>query len=377
MNDLSRQIQDLRLRLRLQMLLLVGVLTVGLFTFGGADVVARVLIESDAWKIRTNNAALSLTDRLIVTTDVDTARIKVVNANIELAQQATMPATTTAGALWYDNSSGKLKYRNGSGWVEVGGSADTWRLEYTNATTLTLRGIANGGGSIEINGTTFSFASNPTLTAPTGTSLFWIYAYSNSGTVTLEASATAPTVAEYGVYGTKTGDATRRFVGMAYTTSSQFTADMIRSVKNENGYSQLIQYSRTTPTEYYQTNSTTFTDIDAANVTMAGLFFAKERINTWLTASTWCETNSWTWRPITVVVNFDGVDGTGGVGAAGDRGGSYAEMTSAAHSKSYFSVSAAGRKVLKGRFKSVSGYYGFITVRPDYAPITLGFESLR
>lgn len=377
MDNLAREVAALRFRLRLQMLVLIGAMTVGLFALGGADVVARALVETDAWKVRTNNAGGTPVDRITVTTGENSVRVKVNAAHLELAQQGTAPATPAAGALWYDSSTGKLKYRNATAWVDVGSGtpADTWRLEFTNATTLTLRGIGNGGGFIEINGTPTFFSSNPTLAAQAGTTLYWIYAFTNAGTVTLEASATVPTVAEYGVYGHKTSDPSRRFVGMAYTNASQYTADMVRSVMNEHGYSQLIQYSRTSPTDYYSTGSNTFTDIDATNVTMAGLFFAKERVNAWLTASTWSETNSWTWRPITVVVNFDGVDGTGPVGSAGDRGGSYAEMTSASHSTSYFSVSTAGRKILKGRFKTISGFYGFISVRPDYAPITLGFES--
>ena len=376
MNDLSRQIQDLRLRLRLQMLLLVGVLTVGLFTFGGADVVARVLIESDAWKIRTNNAALSLTDRLIVTTDVDTARIKVVNANIELAQQATMPATTTAGALWYDNSSGKLKYRNGSGWVEVGGSADTWRLEFTSATTLTLRGIGNGGGSIDINGSTLFFATNPTLTAPAGTSLFFIYAYSNAGSVALEASATVPTVAEYGVYGSKTADATRRFVGMAYTTSSQFTDDMVRSVKNHNGYGCLKKYAPAAG-ESPSTSLTTWSNLEAnGNLARDGLFFDKERVRVWSSAMSYVSSlNSEANCRLGVSVAGVPVDDSE-VAAQINRGTAYALPNGVVRAEAYVTTSGAGLKNIRAIHKTESGGYAQWNMNST-RPASVGFEVLR
>jgi len=122
-DQLERRLKGLQHRLRLQMLLTVGFITLTVFAFGGADVVARALVESDAWKVRTKKADLStVVDRLVVTTDVDNARIKVLNANIELAQQATLPATgVTPGTIAYDSTAKALKFHNGTGWVASGG----------------------------------------------------------------------------------------------------------------------------------------------------------------------------------------------------------------------------------------------------------------
>jgi hypothetical protein len=119
MDKIQIQVESLRRRVRLQNLVGVGALVILLFAVGGADTVARTLVESDAWTIRTKNAGGTLTDRLVVTTDVDLARIKVANANIELAQQSATPDTTTPGALWYDSTAGRLKYRNATDWVDT------------------------------------------------------------------------------------------------------------------------------------------------------------------------------------------------------------------------------------------------------------------
>jgi len=121
MDDLRRELAALSRRARLQGLVGVGAITVLVFAMGGADVVARTFVEADSWRIRTKNTAeTTFLDRIVVTTGADTARVKIQNANIELAQQASAPPTTTAGAIWYDSTAGKLKYRNASAWVDVG-----------------------------------------------------------------------------------------------------------------------------------------------------------------------------------------------------------------------------------------------------------------
>lgn len=157
MDDLRRELAGLRLRLRLQMVVMIGALVVLLFARGGAEVVARALVESDAWTIRTKNVAGTLTARLVATTDVDVARIKVQNANLELAQQptASLPSTATAGALAYDSTTNTLKYRNTTAWVEAGGAGGLLRApqvltagtSYTPPTgTTAILVIAVGGG---------------------------------------------------------------------------------------------------------------------------------------------------------------------------------------------------------------------------------------
>src|SRR5262245_28549929 len=85
MNDIQIQVEGLRRRLRLQTLMSVGVLVILMFAMGGADTVARTLIETDSWKIRTKKADLvTYTDRIIATTDVDRGQVKINDANLVL-----------------------------------------------------------------------------------------------------------------------------------------------------------------------------------------------------------------------------------------------------------------------------------------------------
>lgn len=97
------------------------------------------------------------------------------------------------------------------------------RFVYTNATTCTL--LPFNGQNLIINGvpqkvpTSGVTLSNSGLSASTG---YYMYAFMNSGTMTLEASTTGYTTGTNGVY-TKSADSTRTLVGQIYTNaSSQF-----------------------------------------------------------------------------------------------------------------------------------------------------------
>lgn len=84
-----------------------------------------------------------------------------------------------------------------------------------SGSNLTLAAV--GGHLVDINDNVYAVTSLPTL-APTSLSpdtLYYIYLYSNSGTATLEASTTGFTVDSKG-RANKTGDASRRLMGMAY-----------------------------------------------------------------------------------------------------------------------------------------------------------------
>ncbi len=125
MDDVARKLASLERRVRLQALVFIGVLALLLSAIGGADVFARAAVtftESEVWKIQTRNASSTLVPRISATGDSDQARIKFANAHIELAQQSTTPATPAAGAVWFDSTTGvnKVKYYNGTAWVEVG-----------------------------------------------------------------------------------------------------------------------------------------------------------------------------------------------------------------------------------------------------------------
>jgi len=108
---------------------------------------------------------------------------------------------------------------------------------------LVLSGF--NGRRITINGATEGIPSAGVSLAPTGltpATLYYIYAYMNSGTMTLEASTTGhSTDATTGVE-IKTGDATRTLVGMARVVTGPIWADtakarFVRSWFNDPGVS--------------------------------------------------------------------------------------------------------------------------------------------
>lgn len=182
MSDSIGEILTLRRRMRLESIFALGILCILAMSSGGADAIATALVtEADAWKIRTKKVDGSLQDRLVVTTDVDVAKIRVVEANVELAQQGSQPATTTAGALWYDSSIGRLKYRNSSAWVEV--EAPTHLLvrkssdeSVTSSTTLQ-----------DDDELKFAIGANEKWVAD-----FWIAGYSSSGTPDMKVAINIP-----------------------------------------------------------------------------------------------------------------------------------------------------------------------------------------
>lgn len=107
-----------------------------------------------------------------------------------------------------------------------------------------LRLNPHNGNKLKINGISRIVPSAGVALAPTSlaaSTLYYIYAYMNSGTMTLEASTTAyATDANTGVK-IKTGDATRTLVGMARTTGAVAWANsatqlFLRSFFNDPGY---------------------------------------------------------------------------------------------------------------------------------------------
>lgn len=100
---------------------------------------------------------------------------------------------------------------------------NSFRLIKSGA-NLTLSPIA--GNTVDINGTIYQYTTMPTLAATdlTPDTDYYIYLYDNSGTATLEASATGYTVDTTG-RANKTGDATRRLMGMARVITGPAWAD--------------------------------------------------------------------------------------------------------------------------------------------------------
>jgi len=89
---------------------------------------------------------------------------------------------------------------------------------------LTLQPV--NGCSVDINGTVYAYTSMPTLAPGTfsASTLYYVYLTDVSGVATLEGSTTGYTVDTKGrAY--KTGDATRRLMGLARTTAGVAWAD--------------------------------------------------------------------------------------------------------------------------------------------------------
>ena len=144
------------------------------------------------------------------------------------------PVTLTFnGTVWVLQTSvlGALAFLNTSTFLtSVGGNANVslpsgqCYLGYVGATELLLSPI--NGGALWINGINYAIpaslqVSNSGLSASTK---YYVYAFINSGTMTLEAVATAYTLAANGIP-QKTGDPSRTLVGVATTNgSAQFEA---------------------------------------------------------------------------------------------------------------------------------------------------------
>jgi len=100
------------------------------------------------------------------------------------------------------------------------------RLYYTDATHLTLSPY--NGNKILINGTVCTIPSAGVVLAATGllaTTLYYVYAYMNGATMTLEAITTAHSPSAVNGTEIKNGDATRTLVGMAYVKTAATFAD--------------------------------------------------------------------------------------------------------------------------------------------------------
>lgn len=118
-------------------------------------------------------------------------------------------------------------------WVEAEATeVESWQLEYSSATEILLRTMGDDRIRIGIDGIVYSSgvsvaASNASLGANT---LYYVYAYDNSGTLTLEISTTAPSTHRPGAYAYKNAAPSRRYVGKLRTNaSSQFTSDGVWS----------------------------------------------------------------------------------------------------------------------------------------------------
>lgn len=134
------------------------------------------------------------------------------------------------------------------------------QLSFTSATQVKLSPY--GGQNLTINGASQQIPAAGITLANSGlaaSTLYYIYAYMNSGVMTLEASTTGHSAGTNGVE-IKTGDPTRTLVGMVRTNaSSQFVnssnARLVSSYFNRRNVSGTVSvagvstFSNTTPAE--------------------------------------------------------------------------------------------------------------------------------
>ena len=177
-----------------------------------ASSAASALVSANNAGTSANNAAVSAAAALVSANNAGTS-----------ASNAAASATLAASYVPSNSGqSGNFLTNNGTAnnWAAVAASANyahgQCRLVYTSSSQLTLNRYG-GPGFIQINGTAQQLPSGGVTLANTGltaATLYYVYAYMNSGTMTLEAVVTTHTTSN-GIE-IKSGDATRTLVGMVY-----------------------------------------------------------------------------------------------------------------------------------------------------------------
>lgn len=176
------------------------------------------------------------------------AQSTIVNLVADLAAKADAAATTAALAL--KQAAADLSF----GQCRLTLSAGSLLLSRYNGRLLTINGVHQ-----------IIPASGPTLAATslTPSTLYYIYAWMNSGTMTLEASTTAyATDATTGV-AIKSGDATRTLVGMARPITGPAWADSNAQRFVLSYYNRVRKYGEGHFTAIRTTTSATFVELNS------------------------------------------------------------------------------------------------------------------
>jgi len=185
---------------------------------------------------------------------------------------------------------------------------------------LTLAPV--NGNLVDINGVIYQCTAMPTL-APAGLTpgqTYYIYLYNNAGTETLEASATGYTVDATGrAY--KTGDATRRLMGMAYAVAGPAFIDTLatRGVISYDNQRQLRLFQNFTA-DRLLINQPNLTEVNS-EIRLTFPLFAKNGLIAQVNGMGW---NGTTGVPFNTGIGVDGAAPTlGAANAISQPVGSY------------------------------------------------------
>jgi hypothetical protein len=152
----------------------------------------------------------------------------------------------------------------GAGWITGSTGHGQCYFSVTSSTVCTL--MPQNGVGLIINGSTQAIPSAGITLSSTGlaaTTLYYVYAFMNSGVMTLEASTTTHVAASNGVQ-IKSGDATRTLVGMVYCfTAATFptTANQIGALSFFNRKRRQSVFQQTTGGGVASWTSAAFTDV--------------------------------------------------------------------------------------------------------------------
>lgn len=243
MDDVRGELLALRRRVRLQAIAGVGTIAIFCMALGGAEATARILAESDAYAVKTKNSSGALTVRWIATSEVDTARLKVRDANIELFPQSTLPGTSAAGAIAWSSSDSKFKVFNGTSWVEPGGGSSITRIVVDKPSDESVTSSTTFQADDHL---TFAVGASETWEAD-----LWLNASAGSGTADIKYRFNAPAGAtvKYWVVGSDTGTNPTNNVGCFYATGIGGTgvSSGLANVTNAGNLIHVVVANSTTP----------------------------------------------------------------------------------------------------------------------------------
>jgi hypothetical protein len=149
-----------------------------------------------------------------------------------------------------------------------------------------------GGFSLTINGTANEIPNGGVALAATGltpSTLYYIYAFMNSGTMTLEASTTVPATHTDGTR-IKTGDATRALVGMARPVTGPAWVDSVTRRFVRSWFNRRALNMENAFTVQRATTSTTFVELNA-EIRCEFLIWEDEVLNASISSYATCASN--------------------------------------------------------------------------------------